>query len=69
MSTTSTVLWRQKESVLEFQWPCPGVIKMYNQAMDGVDLVGKRTAAYNLDRKSPIRFYLHNFFGFIDVAC
>ena len=61
MSTTSTVLWRQKESVLEFQWPCPGVIKMCNQAMDGVDLVGKITAAYNLDRKSSVRFYLHTY--------
>ena len=42
---------------------------MYNQDMDGVDLIDQITAAYHLDRKSKVRFYLRIFFDLMDVAC
>ena len=48
--------------------PCPDVIKMYNQGMSGVDLFDQRTAAYHLDRKSRVKFYLLIFFDLMDVA-
>ena len=48
---------------------CPDVIKMYNQGMGGVDLIDQRTAAYHLDRKSRVRFYLRIFFDLMDIAC
>ena len=55
MSTTSTVLRRQKGSASKIEVPCPDVIKMYNQVMGGVDLIDQRTAAYHLDRKSRVK--------------
>ena len=42
---------------------------MFNQGIGGVDLVDQRTAAYHLDRKPSIRFYLRIFFDLVDVAC
>ena len=64
MQSTSTVQRiSHKKSIL-----IPDIIKMYNQGMCGVDLVDQRTAAYHLDRKSWIRFYLCIFFDFIDVT-
>ena len=69
MSTTSTVLRRQKGSATKIQVLCPDVIKMYNKGMGGVDLIDQRTAAYHLDRKSRVRFYLRIFFDLMDVAC
>ena len=68
MTTTSTVFRRRKGSASKFQVPCPDIIKMYNQGIGGVDFVDQGTAAYNLDAKSFIRFYLHIFFD-LDVAC
>ena len=69
MSTTSTVLCRQKGSASKIQVPCLDVIKMFNQGMGGVDLIDQRIAAYHLDRKSRVRFYLRIFFYLMDVAC
>ena len=58
LQSTSTVQRiSHKKSIL-----IPDIIKMYNQGMCGVDLVDQRTAAYHLDRKSWIRFYLCIFF-------
>ena len=37
--------------------------------MGGVDLMDQRTAAYRLDRKSSVRFYLRIFFDLMDIAC
>ena len=34
------------------------VVKLYNSGMGGIDLMGQRAAAYHLDRKSSVRFYL-----------
>lgn len=69
MTTTSTVPRRQKGSTTKLQVTCPDVIKMYNKGMGGVDLIDQRSAAYHLDRKSSIRFYLRIFFDLMDVAC
>ena len=66
MSTTSTILRRQKRSASKIQVLCADVIKMYN---GGVDLIDLRTAAYHLDRKSRVRFYLHIFFDLMNIAC
>ena len=69
MSTTSTVLRRQKGSESKIQVPCPDVIKMYSHGMGGVDLIDQRTAAYHLGRKSRVRFYLRIFFDLMNIAC
>lgn len=59
----------QKGLASKIQVPCPDVIQKYNQELGGVDLVNQRTAAYNLDRKSFIRFYQHIFCDLVVVAC
>ena len=47
---------------LGFAWIC-------NSVMGGVDLMDQCTAAYRLDRKSSVRFYLCIFFDLMDIAC
>ena len=37
--------------------------------MGGVDLIDQKAAAYHLDQKSTIRFYLRIFFDSMDVSC
>ena len=69
METTSTVILRQKGSASKIQVPCTDVIKMYSKGLGSVELIDQRAAAYHLDRKSTIRFYLRIFFKLIDVAC
>ena len=49
--------------------PCPKVVNLYNSDMGGVDLMDQHTAAYCLDWKSSVRFYLHIFFDLMDIAC
>ena len=49
--------------------PCPKVVLLYNSGLGGVDLIDQRTAAYRLDRKSSVRFYLHIFFDLTDIKC
>ena len=61
MQSISTVQRRMKGSARKFPVLCPDAIKMYNQGMG--DLFDQKTAAYHLDRKSSIRFYLHIFFS------
>ena len=53
---------RGKSSKTKFSVPCPKAVKLYNTDMGGVDLMDQCTAAYCLDRKSSVRFYLHVFF-------
>ena len=48
---------------------CPTVVKLYNNGVGRVDLLDQRTAAYQLDRKSSVRFYLRIFFDLLDIAC
>ena len=69
MQLTSTVQWRMKGSSTKIPVPCPDVIKTHNQGTGGVDLVYQKAAAYHLDSKFSIRFYLCIFFNLIDVAC
>ena len=69
MSTVSAVHCRQKGSANKISVACPDVIKLYNRNMGGVDLIDQRTAAYRLDQKSSIQFYLRIFFDLMDVAC
>ena len=49
--------------------PCPKFVKLCNSGMGGLDLLDQSTAAYRLDRKSSIRFYLSIFFDLMDIAC
>ena len=53
-----------KGSYTKIPVPCPDVIKMHNQGTGGVDLVYQKAAAYHLDSKFSIRFYLRIFFQF-----
>ena len=52
-----------------FSVPIPKVVKPYKSNMGGVDLMNQRTAAYRLDRKSSVNFYLRIFFDLMDIAC
>ena len=49
--------------------PCPTVVKLCNNGMGGIDLMDQQTAAYQLDRKSSVRFCLRIFFDLLDIAC
>ena len=69
MQTKSSVQRRVKDSAAKVSVSCPDVIKLCNKGMGEVDLVDQRTAAYHLDRKSSIRFYLRIFFDLIDFTC
>ena len=60
---------REKGSNTNSLVPCLKVGKLYNSGMGGVDFMDQRNAAYRLDRKSSVRFYLHNFFDLMDIAC
>ena len=60
---------REKGSQSKSSVPCLKFVKLSNSAMGGVDPMDQRTAAYRLDRKSSVRFYLRIFFGLMDIAC
>ena len=60
---------RVKRSAAKVSVSCLDMIKFYNKRIGKVDLVDQRTAAYYLDGKSSIRFYLRIFFDLVDVAC
>ena len=49
--------------------PCPKVVKLYNSDLGVVDFMDQRTAAYCLEQKSSVRFYLRVFFDLMDIAC
>ena len=61
----SSVQRREKGSATKSAIPCPTVVKLYNSGMGGVNLMDQRIAAYQLDRKSSVRFYLRFFFWFV----
>ena len=52
---------REKRSATKSAILCLTVVKLYNNGMDGVDLLDKRTAAYQLYLKSSVHFYLRGF--------
>ena len=58
MNDMSSVQRRQKGSKTKSLVFCPKVVKLYNSGMGGFVLMDQRTAAYCLDWKSSVRFYL-----------
>ena len=55
-------VWRSKKgSKTNSLIPSPKVVKFYNSDMGGDDLMDQCTAAFRLDQKSSVRFYLHIF--------
>ena len=69
MNEISSVQRREKGLKTKSSVPCPKVFKLYNSGMGVVDLMDQRTAAYCLERKSSVRFYLRVFFVLMDIAC
>ena len=65
MDDVLSVQMREKGSTTK----CPTVVKLYNNGMGGVVLIDQQTAAYQLDHKSSVRFYLRIFFDLLDIAC
>ena len=69
MNNILSVLIREKGSKTKSSVSCPKNVKLDNSGMGGVDPMDQRTAAYRLDRKSSVRFYLCIFFDLMDIAC
>ena len=69
MDDVLSVQMREKGSTTKSVIPCPTVVKLYNNGMGGVVLIDQQTAAYQLDHKSSVRFYLRIFFDLLDIAC
>ena len=69
MNDISSVQRGEKGSKIKSSVPCRKVVKFYNSDMSGVDLMDQRTAAYCLDRRPSVRFYLRIFFNLMDIAC
>ena len=69
MNDILSVQRREKGSKTKSLVLCPKVVKLYNSGMGGADLMDQRTAAYRLDRKFFVRFYLRIFFDLMDIAC
>ena len=69
MNDILSVQRREKGSKTKPSVPCPKFVKLCNNGMGGVDLMDQLTAAYRLDWKSSVRFYLRIFFDLIDIAC
>ena len=68
MDGTSNVMRRTKGSATKTPVSCPNVIKMYNSSMGDVDVIDQKAAAYRLDCKNKLIFYLRMFFDLIDIA-
>ena len=68
MDGTSNVMRRTKGSATKTPVSCPNIIKMYNPSMGDVDVIDQKAAAYRLDRKNKLIFYLRMFFDLIDIA-
>ena len=60
---------REKGSKTKSSVPFSKIVKLYNSDMGEVYLMDQRTAAYHLDRKSSVRFYLRIFFDLMDITC
>ena len=58
MDDVSSIQRREKESETKSAILYPTIVKLYNNGMGGVDLIDQRTAAYQLNCKSSVRFYL-----------
>ena len=66
------VVWdierRVKASKDKVKLSCPAVIFDYQQYMGGFDLSDQMKDFYQVDRRSKFRFYLKNFFGYLDLS-
>ena len=69
MNNILSVQRSEKGSKTNSSVPCPKLVKLYYSGMGGVDLMDRRTAAYRLDRKSSVRFYIRILFDLTDIAC
>ena len=58
MDDVSSIQRREKESETKSAILYPTIVKLYTNGMGGVDLIDQRTAAYRLNCKSSVRFYL-----------
>ena len=54
----NNVLRKIRQNSKDVPVSCPNIVKFYNDIMDGVDIMDKKTAACRLDGKSKYRFYL-----------
>ena len=68
MTDILSVQRREKGSKTKSLAPCPKVVKIYNSGMDGVGLMDQCTAAWRLDRKSSVSFYLRILFYLMYIA-
>ena len=66
MSGVSNVRRRTKGSAAKAPVSCPNIIKLYNNAMRGVNIIDQEKTAYRLDRKNKYHFYLRMFFDLIN---
>ena len=65
----STVSRKVKEQSAKIPVPCPEIIKDCNTGVGGVDLLDKKTAAYNLEHKSSGgHYYLRLLFDLMDLS-
>ncbi|KAG0419488.1 hypothetical protein HPB47_004067 [Ixodes persulcatus] len=47
---------------------CPLVVKEYNKAMGGVDLMDQKKVTYEVDRRAKIKYYLRICFDLLDIG-
>ena len=69
MTEILSVQRREKGSKTKSLVPCSKVVKLYDSGMGRFNLMDQRTAAFPLDRKSSVRFYLRIFFDLMDIKC
>ena len=68
MNDILPVQGREKKFKDQVLVPCSKIVMLYNGSQGGVDRTDQRKAAYRLDRKSSVRFYLRIFFDLMDIA-
>ena len=68
MDDVLSVQMREKRSTTKSVIPCPTAVKLYNNGLGGVVLIDQRTAAYQLDHKSFVHFYLRILFDLLYIA-
>ena len=66
MSGVSNVRRRTKGSATKAPVSCPKIVKLYNNAMRGVNIIDQEKTAYRLNRKNKYHFYLRMFFDLIN---
>ena len=67
-SVVQEIKRRVKGSKKKVKLSCPAVIREYNTYMGGVDLCDQMKVSYEVDRRNKVRFYLWEFFDFLDIS-